>query len=196
MVESRATPTTWPATSRTDAKSHTTAYGYDADSWRTSVLSPTGQRWTTSYDPAGNVSSETDGNGNATPAPGDGTTSYTYDRAGRLIGIDYSDATPDVSFAYDAAGNRTQMTDGAGTETRDYDAADRLLSVARGQDTFSYLYDQAGNVTRRTYPGGGPADYAYDDESRLASVTSAGHPLGWRSGQVLHLSIASRLGNA
>ena len=76
--------------------------------------SPIGQIWTTSYDAAGNVAQTVDANGNATPTAGDGATTNTYDRAGRLTGVDHSDSTPDVTLAYDAAGNRTSMTDGAG----------------------------------------------------------------------------------
>ena len=66
------------------------------------------------------------------------------------------------------------MIDGAGTEGYAYDTLDRLTSVTRGSDVFSYAYNQADAVTRRTYPGGSFIDYTYDDDSRLASVTSAG----------------------
>ena len=66
------------------------------------------------------------------------------------------------------------MTDGQGTQTSTFDNVNRLASVARGADTFSYLYDLAGKVTRRTYPDSTVADYAYDDDSRLQSATSAG----------------------
>jgi RHS repeat-associated protein len=161
-------------TSRTDANNHTTTYTFDADDRRTAVTSPIGQTWTTSYDAAGNVRQTVDANGNATPTSGDGTTTNTYDRAGRLTGIDYSDATPDVTNAYDAAGNRTTMTDGAGTETRSYDDANRLAEVTRGTDTFSYVYDLGGNLTRRTYPGSTMTEYTFDDDSRIATVTSGG----------------------
>lgn len=160
--------------SRIDANSHTTTYAFDADDRRTTVTFPLGQTWTTSYDAAGNVKQTVDANGNATSTSGDGTTTNSYDRAGRLTGIDYSDSTPDVGFAYDAAGNRTTMTDGAGTETRTYDNANRLTEVTRGTDTFSYVYDLAGNLTRRTYPGSTITDYIFDDDSRMASVTSGG----------------------
>jgi YD repeat-containing protein len=83
--------------------------------------------------------------------------------------VRYSDTTPDVTFAYDGNGNRTQMSDGSGTESYGYDAVDRLESVTRGTNTFSYAYDAAGNVTRRTYPDSTVVNYAYDDDGRLAS---------------------------
>ena len=161
-------------TRRTDANNHATDYAYDADGRRTTVISPIGQTWTTSFDAAGNVTQIVDANGNATQTAGDGTTTNTYDRTGRLTGTDYSDSTPDVTFAYDAAGNRTTMTDGAGTETRAYDNANRLTNVTRGADTFAYTYDAAGDLTRRTYPDSTVTDYTFDDDSRMATVTSGG----------------------
>lgn len=159
---------------RKDAENHTTTYSYDADNRRTTVTTPGGELWTTAYDPAGNLSSTTDAKGNATLTAGDGTTSYGYDRAGRLSGIDYSDATPDVSFSYDSAGNRISMTDGQGTQTRTYDSLNRLTGVTRGTDTFSYSYDLASNVTSRTYPDTTVTTYTYDAADRLASAASAG----------------------
>ena len=38
---------------------------------------------------------------------GDGKTTYAYDTIDRLKSIDYSDSTPDVTFAYDGNDNRT-----------------------------------------------------------------------------------------
>jgi RHS repeat-associated protein len=63
---------------------------------------------------------------------------------------------------------------GDGTTSYGYDALDRLTSVARAADTFSYSYDPAGNVTQRTYPGSAASTYVYDDDGRLASVTRGG----------------------
>ena len=160
-------------TQRKDARNNITTYGYDLDNRRTSVTNPLSKVWTTAYDPAGNVTSTVDANGNATPTGGDGTTSFSYDRAGRLTGVDYSDTTPDVTFTYDAAGNRLSMVDGSGTESRTYDAVNRLLSVARGADVFSYLYDVAGSLTQRTYPGSVATTYTYDPDNRMATAANA-----------------------
>jgi RHS repeat-associated protein len=159
---------------RKDGNNHTTTYTYDDAGEVASKTSPLGQQWTYSYDPAGNLKTTVDANGNATQTSGDGTTTYGYDRAGRLTSIDYSDSTPDVTFAYDAAGNRTSMTDGAGTQSRTYDAADRLTGVTRGSDSFSYAYDSAGNLTSRTYPDGTVTSYSYDADNQLASAASGG----------------------
>lgn len=162
-------------TTRTDANLHTTSFGYDDASRLTSVLSPKGQRWIYEYDGNGNRTKMVDANGNTTAGdPLDGTTAYAYDELNRVTGIDYSDTTPDVSFAYDHNGNPTQMSDGAGTQTYSYDNLDRLTGVVRGSDSFSYAYDPAGNVTRRTYPGTRVTDYTYTDDNELETVTSVG----------------------
>lgn len=50
-------------------------------------------------------------------APRNITTNYTYTAAGDLLGVNYSDATPDVSYVYDRRGRVTQVTDAVGTRT-------------------------------------------------------------------------------
>lgn len=159
---------------RTDAKLRVTTYGYDAANRLSTVTSPTSQVWTYTHDPASNLTKVVNAAGNATPDPADGTITYGYDALNRPVSVDYSDATPDVTYAYDAAGNRTQMTDGSGTETYAYDSLSRLTGVTRGTSSFSYAYDAAGNVTRRTYPDGTLVDYTYTDDGQLASVISGG----------------------
>jgi RHS repeat-associated protein len=160
--------------SRTDAKNHVTSYDYDPAGRLSAVTSPLGQLWAYSYDPVGNVAAMVTARGNATPTPGDGTIVYSYDALNRLNSIDYSESTPDVTFGFDANGNRTQMTDGSGTETYTYDALNRLTGVTRGADSFGYAYDPAGNVTRRTYPDGTLVDYTYDNDGRPATVATGG----------------------
>lgn len=157
---------------RTDANSHTTTYGYDGEHRLTSVTSPTGQQWTYGYDAAGNRTSSVDAKANAAGVVALGKTTATFDRAGRLVGVDYSDTTPDVSYTYDGSGNRTSMVDALGTETRTYDAANRLTGVARGTDSFSYGYDAAGRITSRTYPDGTVTTLAYTYDGQLATVAA------------------------
>jgi YD repeat-containing protein len=49
-----------------------------------------------------------------TTNPEGGVTQFAYDPNGNLTAINYDDATPDVSYAYDAYDRLTQMTDGLG----------------------------------------------------------------------------------
>lgn len=159
-------------TSRTDANGHTTHYVYDVANRLTEVISPLGRRWTYSYNEEGYLSLAVNAAGNATSDPGDGVTRYGYDALNRLAAIDYSDATPDVSYAYDANDNRVRMEDGVGAEAYVYDERDRLVSLTRGTDGFGYAYDASSQLVRRTYPDGAAFTYAYDAEGRLSSMTS------------------------
>ena len=150
---------------RTDANDHVTTYAYDHAGRLTGVTDPLERETTITYDAAGNPATRTDATGQ--------TTTYTYDVLNRVTAIDYADAaTPDVTFAYDANGNQTAMSDGAGTQTATFDDLDRLTGVTRGSDEFAYAYDDASNLTSRTYPDGTVVGYTYDDAGRLASVTA------------------------
>jgi YD repeat-containing protein len=67
-------------------------------------------------------------------------TSYLYNNRHLPTNINYNVngdptgstvATPPVSFAYDAAGNRASMTDGLGSASYGYDSLSRMTSEAR-----------------------------------------------------------------
>jgi YD repeat-containing protein len=79
------------------------------------------------------------------------TTTYAYTTAGELASVDYSDATPNMSYAYDRLGRQTSVTDGAGTRTYAYRATDLALEnethtgllnaiIAREYDTLGRLH--------------------------------------------------------
>jgi len=161
---------------RIDANNHVTVYAYDLANRLTGMTDPLNRVWTYGYDANGNRTTIIDANGNATPTPGDGTTTMTYDALNRLASIDYSDTSPDVTFGYDANGNLTTMTEGSASETRTFDARNLLTQQVRGVNTFGYTYDAAGNLSTRTYPSpdGTVVTYAYDSDGRLAAVTAAG----------------------
>ena len=112
-------------------------------------------------------------------ADGDATTSFAYDRMNRLTNVNYSDTTPDVTLSYDDAGRRQQMDDGAGSESYTYDNDNRLLSITRsGADsgtngTISYAYDDAGNITSRTYPDTTSLAATYTNDEQLHTITSS-----------------------
>ena len=152
---------TWNLATRTDDNGHVTSYGYDDANRVTSMTNELGT-WTYDVDAAGRTTQ--------TGLNGGGTVALTYDPLGRVTGIDYSDTTPDVSFAYDANGNRTEMADGAGTVTYDHDALNRLQEVARGADEFTYDWDDGGRITSRTFPDGAVTSYGYDDAGRLTEI--------------------------
>lgn len=87
--------------------------------------------------------------------------------------------TPNVSYGYDAAGNRTAMTDGLGSATYNYDQLSRLTSETRtinGVGTFplTYAYNLGGLLTSVTDPFSANVGYQYDHVGRLNRVTGAG----------------------
>jgi RHS repeat-associated protein len=164
---------------RTDAKSHVTQYDYDADRRLTEVEDPLSRRTVYGYDRDGHVTSRETPLGTGTPlVSGDGTVGATYDALGRLTAVDYSDATPDVQYAYDLLGRVTGMSDEAGrttaAETYTYDAVGRLKTVGRNGSGFTYGYDDAGRLTSRAYPDGTVVDQGYDADDRVTSLTTGG----------------------
>jgi RHS repeat-associated protein len=168
-------------TSRTDAKGHVTEYGYDLARRLTTLTRPgaSGEQtrvWSYAYDAENHLTKRTDANGNATASPTtDGITTVAYDPLGRPTTVDYADSTPDVAFTYDDFGNRASMADGqAANETYSYDDLNRLTAVTRGSDTYSYQYDPAGNVTKRTLADATVLDYTYDDDGRMATAKVGG----------------------
>jgi len=69
------------------------------------------------------------------------STSCAYDAAGRQIGTDYSDATPDVATAYDLAGRPTEVVDGTGTTTYADDVLGRVTTVVAPAGAVGYGWD-------------------------------------------------------
>jgi RHS repeat-associated protein len=117
------------------------------------------------YDPSGNLENRVDQLAQ--------TTTFGYDALNRLTSVAYDDpGTPDVGYAYDANGNRTQMTDGTGTTTYAYDQLVRLTSVTSpGPTTVGYRYDRDGNRTKLIYPDATPVTYTFDKAGRLGSLS-------------------------
>ena len=112
------------------------------------------------------------GNRQTTLDPKNQTTTDGYDALNRLTSITYSDGvTPNVSYGYDADGNRTSMIDGTGTTSYVYDEHDRLTSVTSpGVSTIGYRYDLDGNRTKLIYPDSTAVTYTFDKADRLASL--------------------------
>src|SRR5207302_2988893 len=82
------------------------------------------------------------------------------------------------SFAYDAAGNRTSMNDGLGSQSYVYDSLSRMTSETRsfngvGTFTLSYDYNLAGELKKITDPTNMTINYGYDSSGRLSSVTGS-----------------------
>lgn len=154
-------------TTRSPLGAVTVAY-FDAEGRKVAETQPASGTTTFSYDPAGNVVGDV--------VPG-GTTSDTYDADNRLIGVSSTAASGfasvgAMSWSYDSMGRRLQMTDETGTTSYHYDALGRLVGVTDGAGaTVSYGYDADSRVTSIGYPSGGSVTRGFDGAGELTSVT-------------------------
>jgi RHS repeat-associated protein len=89
----------------------------------------------------------------------DGTSTYSYDETDQLTGVTQS-FQPNEVYSYDLNGNRTI----AGYQTT---TNNRLQS----DGTYTYLYDDEGNLTRRTtIASNETTEYTWDYRNRLTQV--------------------------
>jgi RHS repeat-associated protein len=133
------------------------------------------------YDPAGNVTSKSDGSG---------TTTYTYDADNRMLTTTYSNAPTGmiaphaVTDTYTVDGQVHTMVDGTGTTTDAYDNFGRLTQTTSGTGTVvTHGYDKDDNQTCLSYPvsgaascltastGTGIASYGYNAADQMTSMS-------------------------
>jgi YD repeat-containing protein len=114
--------------------------------------------------------------------------SYSYNNRHLTTGITYAvpagsniPVTPNVSFAYDAVGNRISMTDGSGSVSYSFDQLSRVTSEARtfvdfsGSYPLNYTYNLANELTSLSVPfTSQQVGYNYDAAGRLSGVTASG----------------------
>ncbi|MEE4639616.1 MAG: RHS repeat-associated core domain-containing protein, partial [Wenzhouxiangella sp.] len=95
------------------------------------------------------------------------TTTYGYDADSQLTAATHDNpAYDDENYGYDAAGNRITSHLAPGTAT--VGTANRITSAG----DFSYEYDNAGNLTRRTKNATGEVtEFGYDHRNRLVLAT-------------------------
>ncbi len=121
------------------------------------------------------------------------TTTYTYDAIRREKTVAYSNGDPGISINYDEAnclglsacqniGQRTSMSDAAGSESWSYqvDATNKRTVHANQRTTTStptnitktstYYLDLAGNLTSVIYPTGRTVNYTYDGADRPSTA--------------------------
>jgi RHS repeat-associated protein len=109
------------------------------------------------------------------------TTTYTYDNAGGLATVGYSDGTtPGVSYTYDRRGRPATVTQNGIQNTLSYNDANLLLSEAYSGGLLANLsvtsgYDQylrRTSLTLNSQPSTlNSVSYGYDNASRLQTVT-------------------------
>ena len=111
-------------------------------------------------------------------------TALQYDSETRLtqatVDSGGSFGTETETFTLDALGNRIAHSKVSGVWT--YDGNNRLLQRGTGANATNYVYDEAGNLTRKSEPGGKLTQYAYDTQNRLIEVKDGGNNLVARYG--------------
>lgn len=108
-----------------------------------------------------------------------GSTTSTYDGAGRLTGHTDSNGHR-VGYSYDAAGNLTTLTYPPGNKTVSYtyDSLNRLSTVKinwlSGKPTMRYVYDDASRLSRVEHFNAMETEYSWDDADRLTGIAHEG----------------------
>jgi RHS repeat-associated protein len=151
--------------SQIDANEDATTYIRNALGQPVEVIDPLGRKTIEEFDAAGNLKAMID--------PAERKASYAYDKADRLIEVDYSEgATPDAKFEYDPDGNVTKMVDGTGESTFAYDVLGRLRESEDGHGSLvGYGYNLAEELTAIAYPNGKGISRTFDKAGRLETVT-------------------------
>ena len=116
-------------------------------------------------------------------------TNYTYNQRHLLTKVKYTvppgsqiPQPGEITYAYDAASNRTSMTDGTGATSYNYDSLSRMSSESRtfiggpsGTYGLSYSYNLANALTVLSIPfRSKEIGYNYDNAGRLSGVTGSG----------------------
>ena len=157
--------------------SQTRSFNYDGHGRLQSRTTP--EQGTTTYSYFADDTTQT-----ITDARG-ATTTFAYNNRHLVTDVTYGvpagvASTPNVSFEYDSAGNRTSMTDGLGSVSYGYNTLSQLTSETRtftglGSYLLSYEYNLAGQLNSFTNPWGSQVGYVYDKVGRLTNVTGSGY---------------------
>lgn len=161
-------------TTLTDARSNAYGYLYDLRNRKTRMTYPDTSHEDWSYDAAGNRATYVTRAGQ--------TETFTYDARSRETLADWSDATPDISHTYDAAGRMLTLNNAISALTYTYDQANQMLTEKQdiadgpGPQTLAYTYDADGNQAGLTYPDSLALTYAYTARNQMSSVTAGSPP--------------------
>lgn len=163
-----------------------TTYDYDNNGNLTTVTDPSGRTDSNTYDaanqlstkagPEGTFSYTRNANGDiATETrPGNKVITYKYTAAGKIRSVTYPTGTTAVTYAYDANGNRTGMTQGSRSTTYAYNGFNELLTATTGTQVFTYTYDPDGRVATMKTPTAATTGYDYTVDGLLNHVTRNG----------------------
>ena len=152
---------------KVNANGKVTTYTYTPRNQLETVTYPnnTTERW--GYDENGSVQTHTDANGY--------TTHFHYDANNRLDIVGHPNEPNAVlgtnfSFAYDAAGRMTGMSDEQGQTTWSFDELNRPLQMTNPRGRVNYVYDDDHRKLGQSVNGGPTWTYSYDVVGRLNTL--------------------------
>lgn len=153
-----------------DARGNSYSFEYDPLNRKTKMIYPdqSFEQWT--FDAVGNATAYKTRRGQ--------TRAFAYDNRNRQTSGDWSDATPDVTNTYDAAGRVLGVTTSVSALSYAYDAANQLLSETQqifadgGPKSVLYTYDLDGGHVLVDYPSGSTVSYSYSARNQTIGVTS------------------------
>jgi RHS repeat-associated protein len=150
--------------SYTDAGGDRTAYAYNDLGEQVSRTDPDGRTTSYGYDADGRETTLTDAQGRVTTT--------TYNSAGEATAVSYSDGETGRSSTYTPTGLALKVTDATGTTTYAYDADGRATSITNGAgQELSYAYNADGKLSSLTYPNGKSVAYSYNSTGEEISLT-------------------------
>ena len=152
----------WPETAEGDK----TSWSYqEGTGLLLSKRDAAGNQTRYSYNRANRLKTRTDARGIIT--------TYRYSPMGELVATDYSDDTPDLSFAYDRAGRTTAIHDAVGTRSFTYTDT-MLLEEETIEGVFpariEKKYDTYGREQQLLFNTNYQLTYGYDTTGRFAQI--------------------------
>jgi RHS repeat-associated protein len=155
----------------------TRTFGFDGYGRMVSRTTPEQGTSTYTYFPDNTTQTVTDARG--------ATTTFAYNGRHLMTSITHGvpagvAATPNISFGYDAGGNRTSMTDGLGSVSYVYNTLSQMTSETRtftglGSYTLSYGYNISGQLNSVTNPWNAQVGYGYDKIGRVNAMSGSGY---------------------
>ena len=140
-----------------------TTYQYDTLNRVTSRTLPGGEVYSYTYDKLNRVLTATNSSG---------TVTFTYDKLNRVTSESFDGRT--TRYNYSIAG-RTQTTiyPDSTTVIKEYDTRNRLTKILKDSVTVvEYAYNNANQLTSKTFANGVSSTMQYDFANRLSSITT------------------------